>query len=294
MTVKAIDISAWQDVVSVETFKKMRNKIPIVIIRTSYTSQSKFAMYEDKVFKQNIKNAHAAGIAIGVYHYSQAISKAEGKKEGQYVNKVTAPFKKYITLPVAFDWEFGGRLSAYMAKKLGKEECGKICDAFCNEVKSAGYKAMVYANLSTLNAYLPSDLYKRWSIWVAQYNSKCNYKHPHIAWQYSSSGKVAGISGRIDMNYWYGTEVKPAPKTKYKGAFPTLPKRGWFASGDKGAEVKKLQAFLNWYGGYGLEIDGIMGRLTISAVEQYQGREKLRVDGCFGKKSLARAKEVMA
>lgn len=292
--IQAIDISAWQGVVSVATFQKMKSKIPYIIIRTSWTGQESFKLHEDKVFQQNIKNAYKAGIKIGGYHYSQAISRSEGKKEGQYVVKVLKPFKSYITLPVAFDWEFGGRLSAYKAGKLGKEYCGKICDEFCDVVKGAGYKTMVYANLSTLTAYLPSDLYKRHSIWVAQYNSKCNYKHKKIMWQYSSSGRVSGIDGRIDMNYWYGAEVESAPKTTYKGAFPTLPIRGWFASGDRGEEVKKLQRFLNWYGGYGLEVDGIIGRKTLYAVSEYQGREKLKVDSCFGKESLKRAKVVLA
>ena len=289
---KCIDISAWQGVVSVATLQKMRSSIPFVIIRTSYTTQKGFNLYKDKVFEQNIKNAYKAGIKIGGYHYSQATNYSEAVKEAEFVVKVLTPFKSYITLPVAFDWEFGGRLSSYIAKKLGKEGCGKLCDGFGNVIKKAGYKCMVYANLSTLNAYLPSDLYKRWPIWVAQYNSKCNYKHPHIAWQYTSSGKVSGISGRVDMNWWYGTEYKPEPVSPYHGAFPKLPHRGWFSSGDKGEEVKKLQRFLNWYGGYGLVVDGIVGRKTIDAVRQYQGREKLKVDGAFGAESLKRAKVV--
>lgn len=287
-----IDISAWQGVVSVATFQKMRGSIPYIIIRTSYTTQRGFNLYKDKVFEQNIKNAYKAGIKIGGYHYSQATTLAEAKKEAEYVVKVLAPFKAYVTLPVAFDWEFGGRLSAYVAKQLGKEGCGKLCDGFGNIIKKAGYKCMVYANLSTLNAYLPSDLYKRWPIWVAQYNSKCNYKHPHVAWQYTSSGKVSGISGRIDMNWWYGSEYKPEPVSPYRGDFPKLPHRGWFSSGDKGEEVKKLQQFLNWYGGYDLVVDGEVGRKTIDAVRQYQGREKLKVDGAFGSESLARARTV--
>lgn len=294
MTIKAIDISAWQGVVSVETFQKMRDKIPFIVIRTSYTTQKGFNLRTDKVFKQNIKNAYKAGIKIGGYHYSQAISRGEGGEEAKYAVKILSPFKQYITLPIAFDWEFGGRLSAYVAKKLGKEECGKICDAFGNVVKKAGYNCMVYANLSTLNAYLPSNLYKRWPIWVAQYNDRCNYKHKHIMWQYTSGGKVSGIPGRVDMNVWYGYEPKPEPVDTYHGTLPKLPHRGWFSSGDKGEEVKKLQRFLNWYGGYGLEVDGVVGRKTINAVKQYQGRERpyLVVDGAFGPECLARARIV--
>lgn len=288
---KVIDISAWQGNVSVANFQKTGMRI--VVLRSSYTTQKAFKMAIDKVFYSNIKNAYKANIKVMIYHYSQAISETEAKKEAEFVLKTIKPYASYVTMEVWFDWEFGGRLSAYIAGKMGKQRCGQICDAFCRTIKAGGFRTGVYANLSTLNAYLPSDLYKRWSIWVAQYNSKCNYKHPYLMWQYTSSGKVNGISGRIDMNYYYGN-VKPKPKTSYQGKLPTLPHRGWFSSGDKGEQVELLQKFLNWYGGYGLDVDGEVGRLTIDAVRQYQGREKLRVDGAFGIECLKRARKVMA
>lgn len=287
---KAIDISAWQGTVSTGNFQK--TGIKITFLRSSYTSWNSFSLHKDKVFDANIKAAYKANKRIGIYHYSQALNEAEAIKEAECVIKALKPYKAYITMPVYFDWEFGGRLSSSKAKKKGKAGCGRICDAFCKRIKQAGYKTGVYANLSTLNAYLPSDLYKDWGIWVAQYHSRCDYKHPHEMWQYSSSGKVSGLSGRIDMNYWYGSNPEPVPKRTYSGPFPKLPKRGWFTSGDKGDEVKKLQKFLNWYGQYGLAVDGIVGRKTMDAVERYQGREKLRVDRCFGKECLRRAKVV--
>lgn len=286
MTQKAIDISACQGTVSVGNFQK--TGIKPIILRSSYTTWEGFNLRKDKVFEANIKAAYKANKSIGIYHYSQAISETEARKEAECVLKAIKPYKAYITLPVFFDWEFGGRLSSYKAKKMGKARCGQICDAFCNTIKQAGYKTGVYANLSTLNAYLPSDLYKRWGIWVAQYHSRCDYKHPVLLWQYSSSGKVSGISGRIDMNWYYG-EAEPVAKKSYMGSLPKLPHRGWFTSGDRGEEVKKLQKFLNWYGDYGLAVDAIVGRKTIEAVRRYQGREKLRVDGCFGRESLKRA-----
>lgn len=292
MTVKCIDISAWQGKVATETFMKNKESIPFVILRCSYTSLKSFSLHEDKCFDYNIRAAYNAGVKIGIYHYSQATSETEATKEANFAVKTLNPFKAYITLPVFFDWEFGRRLSAYIAKKLGKQRCGQICDAFCRTIRAAGYKTGVYANLATLNGYLPSELYTRWSIWVAQYNSKCNYKHPYIMWQYSSSGKVSGISGNVDMNIWYGEDPEPVPTSTYPGPFPTLPKRGWFSSGDKGEQVRRLQRFLNWYGGYGLAVDGEVGRKTINSVREYQGREKLKVDGAFGSESLKRAKIV--
>lgn len=296
---KCVDISAWQGKISKASFEK--NSIPCYIIRTSYTMMKSFSMHEDKVLENNIVEAYKAGKNIGVYHYSQAISEAEAIKEAEFVIKILRRIlKKYnirIVLPVVFDWEFGYRLSSYVAGKMGKKRCGYICDAFCRTIRSAGFDPMVYANLSTLNAYIDSDIWKRWKIWVAQYNSKCNYKHPYYMWQYTSSGSVKGLPGRIDMNNLYGTVGgQTAVKTvsKYAGPFPKLPKRGWFSSGDKGEEVKKLQRFLNWYGGYGLDVDGEVGRKTINAVKEFQGREKITIDGAFGEESLARAKSVKA
>lgn len=292
MTIKTADISAWQGNVTSKTWQSNRSAIPYVILRSSYTSTKKFSLNRDKVFDNNIKTAYQAGLKIGIYHYSQACNENEARKEAEYVLNVLSRYRSYISLPVFFDWEFGGRLSAYIASKKGKQGCKQICDAFCNKIKQGGYKTGVYANLSTLNAYLTSDLYKSWDIWVAQYNSKCNYKHPYIMWQYTSSGKMTGISGKIDLNWWYGSQPVPKPTSTYHGTLPKLPHRGWFSSGDRGEQVKLLQKFLNWEGGYGLAVDGIIGRKTIDAVRHYQGREKLIIDGAFGTESLKRAKVV--
>lgn len=289
---QCIDISAWQGEVSVGTL--MKSGIPAIVLRSSYTSQKGFSLHKDKVFDHNIKNAYKAGMKdLGIYHYSQAISETEAIREARFVIDTVSKYRTWITLPIWFDYEFGGRLNAGVARKMGKQRCKQICDAFCRTIRQAGYKAGVYANLSTLNGYIADDLYKSWPIWVAQYARKCDYKHPYMMWQYSSSGKVAGIPGRIDMNYLYGSDdVKPHGKT-YSGRLPVLPHRGWFTSGDKGEQVKLLQKFLNWYFGYQrLAVDGEVGRLTMNAVKDYQRNEGLHIDGAFGPESLKHARIV--
>lgn len=196
---KVIDISAWQGEISVASFKKAKKSgVTAVILRSSYTSQKSFSLHVDKVFKKNIANAKAAGLPVGVYHYSQAININEAKKEAEYVISIIKGMK--LELPVAFDWEFGGRLSRSRAMNNGKAMNKKICDSFCNTIKAAGFTPMVYANLDTLNHYIANDIYKSWKIWVAQYNKTCDYKYPRYLWQYTSSGRVDGLSGRIDMN----------------------------------------------------------------------------------------------
>lgn len=292
MMKKCIDISAWQGEVSVATFQKMRkNGIPCVIIRSSYTTQKGFNLYADKYFQRNIINAYKGDMAIGIYHYSQAISETEAKKEAQFVLKTIKGYKSWIHLPVFFDTEFGGRLNSSVARKMGKQRYAQICDAFCNTIREAGYKTGVYANLSTLNGYI-GDI-SRWYVWCAQYAKRCDYKKKLYMWQYTSSGRVDGIAGRVDMNYLYGADPEPTPKRPYTGTLPNLPKRGWFTSGDKGAEVLKLQKFLNWYFGYKkLAEDSEVGRLTMNAVREFQQVEGLKVDGGFGPECLKRARTV--
>lgn len=89
-----------------------------------------------------------------------------------------------------------------------------------------------------------------------------------------------------------GSETKNN-KSTYKGAFPVIPKKGYMGEGDKSNQVGRLQAFLNWYGGYNLAVDKDFGVKTLSAVKDFQKEQGLTVDGQFGKKSLAKAKTVM-
>ena len=290
MTSKAIDISAYQGVISAETFRKMKGAIPSVVIRCSYTKQKSFNMYKDKCFEQNITNAHKAGMNTGVYHYSQAVSESEAISEAKFVLDIIRIHKSKINLPVAFDWEFGGRLNSHVAKKMGKQRCKQICDAFCRTVKQAGFDTMVYANLYTLDRYISEDIYKSWKVWVAQYAQKCDYRHDVYMWQYTSGGKVSGINGRVDMNWLYKDGDKQQRST-YAGRLPTLPERGWFTSGDRGVQVKLLQVYLNWYFGYErLNVDGVVGRLTMDAVKDFERAEHLTEDGAFGEKCLKAAR----
>ena len=295
--VEGIDISAWQGAVPQAVFAKMKGKIPDVWIRCSYTSWGSFTLHEDKYFDANVKAALAAGMRVGVYHYSQAVSETEAIREARFVIQTIRMYGSKLRLPVVFDWEFGGRLNAGVARTMGKQRCKQICEAFCRTIKIAGYEPMVYANLSTLTGYIASDIYKTRKIWVAQYASRCSYKHPMYAWQYTSGGSVSGIQGRVDMNHVYGSETKPSKPEKlttYPGKLPALPARGWFTSGDQGTQVKLMQLFLNWYFGYErLDPDGEVGRLTMEAVRDYEGIEKLKpIDGLFGEKCLRRAKTV--
>lgn len=198
-TVKCIDVSYHQGAID---WKKIKaSGIEHCILRCGYRSTgSAGTLKPDVKFTQYIKDAKAAGMKIGIYIFSQAKTQAEAKAEAEYCLKLIEPYRADISLPVAFDWEFNNRLTAKYAKSIGKTACGKICDAFCNVIKAAGYDTMVYANTSTLTNYLPK---LDWKIWVAQYSSKCTYTGEKYMWQYSSKQKVSGIAGNVDMSWLY-------------------------------------------------------------------------------------------
>lgn len=195
---KVIDVSYWQGTIDWKKAKK--DGVGEAFLRASYTSQDSFKRNSDSTFNKNVKGATAEGIKVGAYHYSQATTVEEAKKEAEYIISILKPYKTLITLPVVFDWEFGKRLNSTVAKKNGKAGNTAICKAFCDAIKKAGYKPMVYANYNTFKNYLNySDVKKFAKIWLAQYASKPSYT-TYDYWQYTSSGKVSGINGKVDMN----------------------------------------------------------------------------------------------
>lgn len=191
-----VDVSWWQHSID---WSKAAAEISGAILRASYTTQNGFSLAKDSTFATNLAGAVAHGLPVGAYHYSQAISAEEAKKEAAFICNILAKNKAQITLPVVIDWEFGGRLNSSVAKKLGRAKCTEIIEAFCKVVISYGFTPMVYANYSTFSSYLNTDqIRSKYKIWLAQYASKpsmsCDY------WQYTSSGSVKGINGRVDMN----------------------------------------------------------------------------------------------
>ena len=118
----------------------------------------------------------------------------EAKKEAEYLCKILANYSK-PTFYVVCDFEYGKRLNSKIGKKASD-----IANAFCDVVKAHGYEPCIYANTSTLNTNLTNPKYP---VWVAQYASSCTYKGSKVMWQYTSSGKVDGISGKVDLSYVY-------------------------------------------------------------------------------------------
>lgn len=190
---KGIDVSKWQG--KIDWTKVRASGIGFAMIRVG-TGSNRGAFKLDPCFKENITNALATGIKIGVYLYSYALSTEAAKAEAECVVKALEPYKDSITFPVAYDLEDSSQ------KSLGKATLTAMARAFCNTIRSAGYIPMLYASADWLKNYVdPSQVDA--DIWVAQWGSKPNISAEYAIWQHTNVGKVDGISGNVDMNVAY-------------------------------------------------------------------------------------------
>lgn len=144
-------------------------------------------------------------------------------------------------------------------------------------------------------AYLGAYLCKQLGITSSMVDTYC-LRHYDVTHKQCPAQMVKANEEWIDFKNQIKSilkaDEKPKKKKAYSGPFPKLPSRGYFQKGDKGTQVERLQKFLNWYGGYKLDPDGIFGNKTYAAVVDFQMKNKLVADGLFGKKSLAKAKAI--
>lgn len=204
--INGIDVSQWQ--AKIDWNKVKAAGIDFALIRVGYRGYgSAGSLNKDTYYNTNMQNAAAAGIKTGIYIFSQAITTAEAKAEAQYILNNIGSYN--VTMPLILDYEYastesglGGRL--YNAK-LSKKQATDVCLAFCETIAAAGYTPMVYANKSMLESQLnASDLTaKGYRIWLANYTTNTTYGGAFDFWQYSSEGKVNGINGNVDMNFYY-------------------------------------------------------------------------------------------
>lgn len=186
---KIIDVSYHNGNIN---FKKVAaDGIDGVIIRAGYGSG-----HIDKKFIDNIKGARSAGLPVGVYWFSYAYSVGLAHREAQQCLDAIKPYT--IDLGVFFDWEYD---SMRYAKNHGvtpnKKLITQLNRAFVSAIKDAGYKAGIYFNKDYANRWIDTDAIDCIK-WYARYTSAAGFDCD--LWQYTSSGKVDGISGHVDIN----------------------------------------------------------------------------------------------
>lgn len=204
MEFRGIDVSKWQG--NIDWKRVKASGVDFAILRAGYGSA---ASQKDVTFEDNYKNAKAAGMPVGAYHYSYAKDVAGAKREAQTFLEWVKD--KQFEYPVVFDIEEN------VVYNMGKNAVSEIIKAFCSTVESAGYYVSVYTNKNWLDHVVSDEVKGKYDTWLAQWSSAPSYDGPYGMWQYSSSGTVDGISGRVDMDIAYKNYPEIIKRKKLNG-----------------------------------------------------------------------------
>lgn len=208
MATQGIDVSIWQGY-NIDFNKVKAAGINFVILRAGF---GKYISQKDPTFEGNYKRAKAAGLNVGAYWYSYAQTEADAKQEAEVF--MQAIKGKAFEMPLYFDLEEHSQFNK------GTAFCSKITEIFCGTLEKAGYFAGLYISRSPLQQYINSSTAKKYALWIAEYNSKCNYGGAFGMWQNTSTFRVNGTSGNIDHDYCY----VDYPKIIKNGGFNGYPK----------------------------------------------------------------------
>ncbi|MCR5773676.1 MAG: glycoside hydrolase family 25 protein [Lachnospiraceae bacterium] len=173
--------------------------VEFAIIRAGYRGSSTGVLVEDPYFGKNLAGAKAAGIKIGVYFFTQAITPGEAAEEAEAVASLVNASD--LSLPVFLDVESSGNSNGGRADPLDKAARTEIVRTFCETAEGLGYDAGVYANKTWMTKYLDMEQLAPYTKWLAQYRAEGpTYEGDYSIWQYTSNGSVDGINGRVDLD----------------------------------------------------------------------------------------------
>lgn len=268
---KGIDVAKWNGVI--DWWKVKDSGVEFAILK-AINKQCK----KEDAFEGNYQCAAAQGLPVDVYNYSYALTVDKAVSDAKAVLSVING-KKIGT--VWLDIEDKSQINLGMTLI-------DIINAYKNEIESAGYKFGVYTGLSFYNSFIkPYHTMVDCPFWIARYPSKAQMdfadmpqedKKPSIlhtlwGWQYTSTGRVDGISGNVDLSVTYDLAEK---EEESDGDRKTI------KFGDYGIHVVYLQQRLTAKG-YGVgAIDGKFGNKTLEAVKAFQAENNLTVDGIVG------------
>lgn len=199
MAKRGIDVSSHNGTINWGAVKN--DGIEFAILRVGY---GMYDYQKDAQFENYYAGATSVGIPVGVYLYSYAKNVAEAEREADCAIKWLNGRK--LNLPVYFDIEDPSQ------EHLGRGTLDAMCRAFCNKIEQAGYPAGIYASKYWSTSVISgAELGQRYTYWVAQYYNQCTYNGPYAIWQNSSTGRVAGINGNVDMDIMYQDIINGNP-----------------------------------------------------------------------------------
>lgn len=214
--VAGIDVSVHQG--SIDWQKVKDSGIEFAMLRVGYRGYgSEGKIMPDKYFEENIQGAYSVGMDVGIYFFSQSVTEAEARQEAAYVIEQIEPYRQYITYPVVYDWEHQNYAGSRTQKIPNVDMMTTMIHAFCQEIEDAGYQPMVYFYQNLAYNNLDLSQVTEYPFWLAQYTDYPSFYYNFDMWQYTSSGKIPGISGAVDLNLYFTPEKIQISPPKQEG-----------------------------------------------------------------------------
>lgn len=189
-----VDVSTHQGMIDWEQVKNAG--VSFAIIRAGYRGSTKGRLYEDELFRENLDGAKEAGLKVGVYFFSQAVTAEEAAEEAAFVLELLDG--EPLELPVYYDWEqITGTSRISDPGALPLTECSI---AFCEAVRQQGYTPGVYFNQDYGYAYLDFTRLQNYEMWLAEYGDHPTFRYRFDCLQYTDKGKLPGIETTVDMD----------------------------------------------------------------------------------------------
>ncbi len=190
-----LDLSKYNGEVDYAALKA--EGIDFVMIRLGSRGYGSGQITLDEKFEENITKAIGAGLEVGVYFFSQAITAEEAVEESNFIVQTLANYK--ITYPIAFDMEYVQNDKARI-EALSREEKTAVAKAFLQNTKVAGYHPMIYGTKEWLIREIDLTKLTEYDIWLSQQKDVPDYPYKFQMWQYSLKGKIGGVSGDVGLN----------------------------------------------------------------------------------------------
>ncbi len=192
-----VDISKHNGQVNFNSIKAAG--VDYVMLRLGARGYSTGQLSLDDNFVENMEAAIEAGLDIGVYFYSQAISQDEVMQEANFVIQNLEPYRAHITYPVAFDMEKVANDTARI-DGLSRDDKTAIAATFLSGMQAAGYIPMVYGNKEWLIKNIDLAKLQDYDVWLSQEQDIPDYPYQFAMWQYTTTGVLNGVTGDASLN----------------------------------------------------------------------------------------------
>ena len=197
---RGLDVSAHQK--EIDWRRVAATGMDFAMIRAGYRGYTQGTIRKDEYFDYNMRNALANGLEVGVYFFSQALTPAEAEEEARLVLEWIQDYP--VTYPVVFDWERQDKDDS-RTQGAGGNTVTACALAFCKVISDAGYTPMTYGSPSKIykDSLMLDRLQEYPAFWLAHYTidtAPTSFRYRYNMWQYTSSGRVDGIEGNVDLN----------------------------------------------------------------------------------------------